>query len=850
MPAKPQIPVQTSTTQQASGQACAPQPEPCDVRTDCSLEAVRQAIVDNLYFLLGRTSEIATPEDWYNAVSLTVRDRMLKAWTDGLERLSREPDVRVVAYLSAEYLIGPQLGANLLALDLTETTRQALADLGQDLSAIVDKEVEPGLGNGGLGRLAACYMDSMATLGVPAVGYGIHYEFGMFRQRIHDGWQVEHSDKWLRNGFPWELAHAEISFEVGHGGHTEAWTDAKGRQRIRWIPEKMVRGLAHDLPVIGHGGKECNVLRLWSAEAVESFDFAAFNVGDYFRAVEEKIASETISKVLYPNDDIYQGKQLRLGQQYFFVSCSLQDMLRMHTMLGKPLDAFHETFTIQLNDTHPSVGVAELMRLLVDKHVMDWERAWAITTRCFNYTNHTLLPEALEKWPVPLFAELLPRHMEIILEINRRFLDEVRAGNPGDEGLVERVSIIDESGPRYVRMAHLATVGSQAVNGVAALHTELLKRDVMGDFARLMPGKFHNVTNGVTPRRWLALSNPGLARLITGRIGTAWYDHFEDEIIRLEAFAQDAEFCAQWRQAKTENKARLATLVSARTGVSLDPSALFDIQVKRIHEYKRQHLNILRVIALYNRLKRDPGQDFLSRAMIFGGKAAPSYQMAKLIIKLITSVADVVNADPDVAGRLKVVFLPNFNVRNGHLIYPAADISQQISLAGKEASGTGNMKFGINGAVTIGTLDGANVEMRQCVGPENFFLFGLTAEQVRYARQAGYSPGAFADADPALREALDQIASGVFSPADPGLFKPLVENLLFRDDYMVLADFSDYLACQDRAAKAYQDDKSWTRMSILNVARLGMFSSDRAIREYCEKIWNIPLGGDAPPSLE
>ncbi len=829
---------------------CPPPAQPADIRTDCSLDAVRQAIIDNLYFLLGRTTEIATPEDWYNAVSITVRDRMLKAWTDGLERLQASRDVRAVAYLSAEFLVGPQLGANLMAMDLMETANKALADLGQSLETIIDKEVEPGLGNGGLGRLAACYMDSMASLGVPAIGYGIHYEFGMFRQRIRDGWQVEQSDKWLRNGFPWELFHSEISFEVGHGGHTETWTDNKGRQRVRWIPKSVVRGVAHDLPVIGHGGKECNLLRLWSAEAVESFDFAAFNTGNYFKAVQEKIASETISKVLYPNDDRYEGKQLRLAQQFFFVSCSLQDMIRMHTMLGKPLETLHETFAIQLNDTHPSVGVAELMRLLMDSHHMGWDQAWAVTSHCFNYTNHTLLPEALEKWPVPLFSELLPRHMEIVLEINRRFLLKVRESYPGDEELVSRVSLIDESGPKYVRMAYLATVGSQAVNGVAALHTDLLKRDVMADFDALMPGKFINVTNGVTPRRWLALCNPALARLITGRIGSAWQFRFEEEIVRLEEFAEDADFRDQWQAVKKGNKQRLAKGVSAHAGIHLDPEAMFDVQVKRIHEYKRQHLNILRVIALYNSLKRDPGQDFQPRAVIFGGKAAPGYFMAKLIIKLINSVAEVVNDDADVDGRIKVVFTPNFNVRSGQIIYPAADLSQQISLAGKEASGTGNMKFGINGAVTIGTLDGANVEMRQCVGPENFFLFGLTTEQVRYAKHNGYSPSAFALANPALQEVLDQIRSGVFSKGDQGLFRPLVDDLLGRDEYMVLADFGDYLACQDRAAKAYQDRDAWTRMSILNVARLGMFSSDRSIREYCEKIWRIPIGDGLSISME
>ncbi|HEX9083061.1 MAG TPA: glycogen/starch/alpha-glucan phosphorylase, partial [Holophagaceae bacterium] len=619
------------------------------------------------------------------------------------------------------------------------------------------REPEPGLGNGGLGRLAACYLDSMATLGVPAIGYGIRYEFGMFTQEIEHGAQVEFSDKWLRLGFPWELAHAEHNHVVGLGGATQTWTDEKGRLRVRWIPQKKVLACAHDVPVIGHGGLECNVLRLWRAEAVQEFDFEAFNSGEYIKSVQDKMFSETISKVLYPNDDRYQGKQLRLGQQYFFVSASLQDMIHIQQLLGKSLETFHETFAVQLNDTHPAIGVAELMRLLVDEHHMDWDTAWGITTRTFSYTNHTLLPEALEKWSVPLFAEVLPRHLEIVYEINRRFLDEVRQTHPGDDDLVRRLSLIDESGPRYVRMAHLATVGSRAVNGVAALHTELLKRDVLRDFEQLSPGKIVNVTNGVTPRRWLALCNPRLAALINSRIGERWQTRFEDEIIRLEEYASDPEFRELWRQAKRGNKEHLAALAKAYSGTDLDPNAMFDVQVKRIHEYKRQHLNVLRVVALYNRLKRDPGMDFVPRAVIFGGKAAPGYYMAKKIIKLINSVSQVVNADPAVAGRLKVGFAHNFNVRSGQVIYPAADLSQQISLAGKEASGTGNMKFGINGAVTIGTLDGANVEMRQCVGQENFFLFGLTTEQVAQAKQAGYDPRRYSESDPELREALEQI---------------------------------------------------------------------------------------------
>ncbi|AGW14447.1 glycogen/starch/alpha-glucan phosphorylase [Megalodesulfovibrio gigas] len=812
-----------------------------DPRTDCSREGLRKAVLDNLFYATGHAQENAARGDWYTAVAYTVRDRMLKAWVQGIERIAADGDVRCVAYLSAEFLIGPQLGANMLALGITEPMREALASLGQDLDAIVFHEPEPGLGNGGLGRLAACFMDSLATLGVPAIGYGIRYEFGMFRQAIEDGAQVELADKWLRRPFPWELPRGGQQYEVRLGGKTHMETAPDGTLRVQWTPAKTVTACAHDIPVVGHGGTHCNLLRLWRAEAVEAFDFSTFNAGEYFSSVHDKIFSETITKVLYPNDDPYQGKQLRLGQQYLFVSASLQDMLHIHHSLGKPLETFHTTFAIQLNDTHPAVAVAELMRLLVDVHGMDWDTAWSVTTQTFAYTNHTLLPEALEKWPLPLFAEVLPRHLEIVYEINRRFLESVTAAHPEDPDLARRLSLIDETSPRFVRMAHLATVGSKAVNGVAALHSELLKRDVLGDLAAFFPEKFTNVTNGVTPRRWLALCNPALAACISNRIGTRWQDHFEEEIIRLEEFADDPDFQAQWQAAKLTNKQRLTHLAKTILRVELDPAALFDVQVKRIHEYKRQHLNVLRVIALYNRLRRNPGMDFVPRAVIFGGKAAPAYYLAKQIILLVNRVAEVVNTDPAVAGRLRVAFVPNFNVRSGQVIYPAADLSQQISLAGKEASGTGNMKFGINGAVTIGTLDGANVEMRACVGEENFFLFGLTTDEVQAVQRAGYSPAAHLEGNPELAEALDQIRSGVFSRGDAGCFRPLVDNLLHRDEYLVLADFASYMDCQDRAARTYADPAAWTRMSILNVARLGMFSSDRSIREYCRNIWNVPV---------
>ncbi|MCE5243360.1 MAG: glycogen/starch/alpha-glucan phosphorylase, partial [Desulfobacteraceae bacterium] len=706
-----------------------------------------------------------------------------------------------------------------------------------DMQALFDQEEEPGLGNGGLGRLAACYLDSLATLEIPAIGYGIRYEFGIFDQEIRDGWQVERTDQWLRLGNPWELARPEITCPVSFGGKTEHYVDERGRYKVRWIPHRTVKGIAYDTPILGYRVNTCNLLRLWKAEAVESFEFEAFNAGDYYRAVEDKIYSENITKVLYPNDEPIQGKQLRLEQQYFFVSCSLRDMLRIHGLMGGDLRRFPSRFAIQLNDTHPAIGVAELMRLLVDENEVDWETAWEITCGTFGYTNHTLLPEALEKWPVDLFAELLPRHMEIILEINRRFLDEVRARFPGDEARVARMSLIDESGERYVRMAHLACVGSHAINGVAGLHTRLLEQDVLRDFHEMTPEKFSNKTNGVTPRRFMVLSNPGLSGLLGGRIGDSWISRPE-ELRQIEKFAEDDAFREEWRRVKFENKKKLAAQILDRTGIVVDPTSLFDIQVKRFHEYKRQHLNILHIVALYNRVKKDPAFDMHPRTFIFGGKAAPGYFMAKRIIKLINCVAGVVNSDPDVGGRIKVVFFPDFNVKNAKFIYPAADLSEQISTAGKEASGTGNMKFAMNGALTIGTLDGANIEIREEVGAENFFLFGLTAEEVHSLQCSGYHPMDYYRNDPELREAVDRIRSGHFSNGDRGLFQPLTDSLLYQDPFLVCADFASYAQAQRQVDEAYRDRDRWTRMSILNTARMGKFSSDRAIREYCRDIWH------------
>ncbi len=803
-------------------------------------ERLAQAIVDQLFHTRATLPENATRNDWYLALAYVVRDRLLDRWV-ATARVLMKTDVLVVAYLSAEFLVGPHLGNNVLNLDIEREIREATRLLGLEFDELVAQEEEPGLGNGGLGRLAACFLDSLATLEIPAIGYGIRYEFGIFDQRIVDGWQVEVTDKWLAPGNPWEIARPERAYSVGFGGHTEAWHDEKGSYRVRWIPAHVVQGIPFDTPIVGYRAPMVNVLRLWKAEATESFDFSAFNVGDYYRAVEQKMVSENLTKILYPNDEPLEGKRLRLEQQYFFVSCSLQDLIRMHADGGGSLASLDRGFVAQLNDTHPSIAVAELMRLLIDEHGMDWDAAWAVTQRTLSYTNHTLLPEALEQWSMPLFAELLPRHLEIIYEINRRFLDDVRHRYPGDEARVTRVSIIGEAGSKSIRMAHLASVGCHTINGVAELHTNLLKRDVLRDFYELWPQKFVSITNGVTPRRWMLLVNPALTRLITDAIGDRWMR--EPEALRqLEAYVGDPAFCEAWRAMKLENKRRLAEQAAKRVGVHLDPNSFFDIQVKRIHEYKRQHLNVLHVIALYNRLRHRPSLDVAGRTVIFAGKAAPGYAMAKLIIRLINGVAEVVNADGAVAGRLAVAFLPDLNVTNAQPIYPAADLSEQISTAGKEASGTGNMKFAMNGALTIGTMDGANVEIRDSVGSDNFFTFGLTAEEVAAANTRGRTPRHRYETNPELREAIDQIRSGRFSRGDASLFRPLVDQLLERDEYLVLEDYEAYVACQDAVSAAYRDVTRWTTMSILNVARTGYFSSDRAIRQYCEKVWHaVPV---------
>ncbi len=809
-----------------------------DIRTSMSPDALRKAIEDHLRYSLGRPAALLEPQHYYHALALAVRDRMQQRWTETTQTYL-DLSKKVACYLSAEFLMGPHLGTNLLNLQIEDAARDALSALGQDLDSVLACEQEPGLGNGGLGRLAACYLDSLATLERPAIGYGIRYEFGIFDQEIRDGWQVETTDNWLAAGNPWEIVKPELNYRVGWGGHTERYCDEGGRDRVRWVPERVVKGVYYGTPIQGYGVNTCNTLALWSAKAVNALALEAFNAGDYYRAVQDQVTSENITKVLYPNDEPEVGKQLRLAQQYFFVSCSLQDILHLlEDFAGLSARTLSERVAIQLNDTHPSIAVAELMRLLVDERGLDWDEAWRITVATMGYTNHTLLPEALETWPLPMFARFLPRHLEVIYEINHRFLAEVRARFPGDEARVRRMSLIGEEGEKHIRMAYLATVGSHAINGVAELHSELLKTTVLKDFYEMWPERFSNKTNGVTPRRFLGLSNPGLRRLLDDTLRGDWMVDLK-RLRMLEPLVDDLAFQKRWREVKLANKARLAEYIASATGVELEPSWMFDVQVKRIHEYKRQHLNVLHIIALYHRIKQNPSLDIPPRAFVFGGKAAPGYAMAKLIIKLINAVAETVNSDPEVNERLKVAFVPNFNVQSAQLIYPAADLSEQISTAGREASGTGNMKFMINGALTIGTLDGANVEMREEAGPENFFLFGLTVSEVQRVLDAGYQPRKYIEGSDELREVLGLMAEGRFSRGDTQVFAPLIDNLTHHDPFLVLADYADYVACQQRVSDTWRDAESWTRKSILNSARSGKFSSDRAIAEYCDEIWNV-----------
>ncbi len=811
---------------------------PENSRTGRSVDAFERAFRDNLYYARGTTPESASAQDTYQTLCLTVRDYLMerrRKTTDAHYRVNP----KFVYYLSAEFLMGRQLTQNMLYSDTWELAQAAAERNGLNLQDFIGLDREPGLGNGGLGRLAACFLDSLATLDIPAVGYGIRYEYGIFRQAFKDGWQIEGPDDWLYFGNPWEFPQQDDMVAVGFGGHVDRQADENGDMRTRWTPGEMVVGEPSFMLVPGYGTDTVNILRLWRARATREFDFHLFDRGDYEHAVQQKVMSENITKVLYPNDSSPAGKELRLRQQYFFVACSLRDIIRRHRLRNQGWENFADKVVIQLNDTHPVIGIVELMRILVDDEALPWAQAWDITRRCFAYTCHTLMPEALEEWPVSLFERLLPRHLEIIYTINAAFLKEVAARYPGDMDRIARMSIIREGSERRVRMAHLACIGTFSVNGVAALHSHLLREHTLRDFAEMYPQKFNNKTNGVTPRRFMRLANPRLCALIDAQIGEGWLNDLE-RLAGLEAFVDDREFRQAWRTIKQQNKEALAAVIGRRAGVQVDPNTLFDVMVKRLHEYKRQLLKALHIITLYQRIKANPAADIPPRTFLFGAKAAPGYRMAKLIIKLINSVAAVVNNDPDVAGRLKVAFLPNFNVSLGERIYPAADLSEQISMAGKEASGTGNMKFALNGAVTIGTLDGANIEIRDLVGAENFYLFGLTADEVMALKARGYNPLEYYMRIPELKRAIDAISAGAFSDGDRTVFQPIVASLLTSDDFLVLADYEAYVATSEQAAHTYYaDPERWTRMSILNAARCGFFSSDRAMRQYCANIWHV-----------
>jgi len=798
-------------------------------------DLVIERFQDHLRFTQARHWEGATPHDQFVALSLAVRDCLVDAMIATQRRFS-ERDVKRVYYLSLEYLLGQQLRNNLVALRLYDDCGRKLAELGADLEAICRLEPDAGLGNGGLGRLAACYLDSAATLHLPVYGYGIRYEYGIFEQDIFDGWQSERPDYWLRYGSPWEIVRPEYAAPVRLYGWVEEYTDERGRYCPTWRDTEVVMGVPYDIPMVAYGDQTVNLLRLWAARASESFNLEVFNRGGYIEAVRERVRSETISKVLYPSDAVDTGRELRLIQEYFFVACTLADVLRRYDREHETIDPLPDKIAVQLNDTHPALAIAELMRILVDERGLAWEQAWEMTRAVFSYTNHTLLPEALEIWPVPLVQRVLPRHLQIIYEINRRFLQQVDRRWPADPQRLRRLSLIDESGPRYVRMAHLAIVGSHAVNGVAQLHTRLLRERVFADFAALWPEQLVNVTNGVTPRRWLLSCNPGLAAAITRRIGAGWITDLE-QLRKIEAFADDPEFQQEFRRVKHENKQRLAEHLRRTLGLGVSPDALFDVQVKRIHEYKRQLLNILQVIVRYQRLLDDPKAPLTPRVAIFGGKAAPAYWRAKLIIKLINDVARTVNRDGRIGDRLRVAFVPNYQVSLAELIIPAADLSEQISTAGMEASGTGNMKFALNGALTIGTLDGANIEIREAVGAENFFLFGLTADEVGGLRPR-YAPWQIYWQNEEVRRALDAVARGEFNLREPGLFRPVFDWLTQEGDrFLLLADLDSYLQAQQRVDQHWRDPAAWTRSAILNVARIGRFSSDRSVRQYAEQIW-------------
>ena len=800
--------------------------------------AFDQEILNQLKFGLARDKVTASKRDWWIATSKAVQnvviERMIKTLTT-----HTEGNVRRVYYFSMEFLMGRLFVNSMISAGVMKEMGEALSTLGHNIEELREEEYDMGLGNGGLGRLAACFLDSLATLDLPAVGYGIHYQYGLFKQEFRNGHQIEHPDAWMVYGTPWEIVRPEHTTEVPIYGHVENVCDDKGNSRPQWVGTRKILGVPYDIPIPGFGTETVNFLRLWESRATEEFDFEAFNSGGYEQAVYQKNMAETVSKVLYPNDKTEVGKELRLVQQYFFVACSLSDIIRRFHKSNTDWETFPEKVAIQLNDTHPAIAIVELMRLLQDEHDLSWEKSWSIVTRTFAYTNHTLLPEALEKWSVGLFRKVLPRHLQIIFQINKHFLDLVEEKWPGDAGKKRTLSLIEEGDVQMVRMAHLSVVGSHSVNGVAALHTKLLKSELFPEFDALYPKKFNNKTNGITPRRWLVACNPQLSDLITSRIGSGWERHL-DKLRELEPFANDAQFREEFMAVKHKNKELLAKIIQKECGIEVNPSALFDVQIKRLHEYKRQHLNLLHILALYRRILQNPEKSFTPRVFIFAAKAAPGYDTAKIIIKAINAAASKINNDPRVKDLIKVAFLPNYRVSLAQRIVPAADLSEQISTAGKEASGTGNMKLALNGAVTIGTLDGANVEIHEEVGDENIFIFGNTVEQVTELLAKGYNPSEYYHSNPELRAVLDWLGSGYFTENEgQDILAPLRDNLIYHDPFLCLADFQAYCDAQDLVSEAFIDKTRWAKMAIMNTARVGKFSSDRTISEYAKDIWKL-----------
>ena len=808
-----------------------------------------KSFLEHLEYTLGKDKYSATKYDGFNALAYAVRDHLVERWLDTQQAYYNSDDKRVY-YISMEFLMGRALGNSLINLGVLNDFREAVTSLGYDFEAILAEEQDAGLGNGGLGRLAACFLDSMATMSIPAYGYGIRYEYGIFRQNIVDGAQVEIPDNWLRYRNPWELDRQEHLHTVKFYGRVITTINASGHLVKEWVDTEDVMAMAYDTPIPGYQTHSVNTLRLWSAKSSREFDLKFFNEGNYIRAVEKKMQSETISKVLYPADNVIEGKELRFKQEYFLASATVHDVLYRFKKKHSDLKLLPRKVAIQLNDTHPTLAIPEMMRVLIDLENLSWEEAWEITSETFAYTNHTILPEALEQWPVWFFEQILPRHLQIVYEINEHFIKDVQARFPGEPERLSRMSIVEEHWERKIRMAHLAIVGSHSVNGVAALHSEILKNELFRDFFEMYPERFNNKTNGITQRRWLKMANPALSALIGDYIGDGWARNLY-ELEKLKAVAGDPEFRARWRQVKRGNKEALCRYILKQNGIEVNPDSLFDVQVKRIHEYKRQLLNLLHIITLFNRIKENPQAAVVPRTFIFAGKAAPSYVAAKLTIRLISAVADLVNRDPDVAGRIKVVFLANYGVSLAEGIFPASDLSEQISTAGTEASGTGNMKFALNGALTIGTLDGANIEIMEEVGRENIFIFGLTAAQVADLKTRGYNPKEYYNGNPELRRVLDMISSGFFSPGVPELFTPITDSLLnLGDHYMLLADYASYLACQEQVGELFLNQDEWARRAILNTAGMGKFSSDRTIEEYAREIWGIKPVDIRPGALE